>query len=135
MLVLLVEDQLDVLDCMRLYLGERGHEVHTAATAQEALAWLNCATPDLAVVDMLLPRGHGRQVVQEIASRAARARNDGREVRPTRVVVVTACDDLNLRREMLSLGVTDYLFKPITVRELDALFAEAAPLEKPEEQP
>ena len=107
-----MEDQLEVLDCLRSYFTEKGHEVATASTAEEALACLNRLSPDLAIVDMLLPKGHGREVLREIHKRGL----------PTRVVVVTASDDLELRKEAKSLGVSDYLFKPVTIRDLDVLF-------------
>lgn len=113
MTILIVEDHLEVLDCLRLYFSEKGHEVATASTAEEALAILNRLNPDLAIVDMLLPKGHGRQVLQEIRKRGL----------PTRMVVVTGSDDLELKKEAQSLGVSDYVFKPVTLRDLDALFA------------
>ena len=111
MFVLLIEDQLDVLECLRLYFTEHGHEAITACTAEEAVKRLDEFIPDIAFVDLILPRGHGRTVLQEMVKRDL----------PTRKVVLTACDDLKLRRELLELGVTDYLFKPVTIRDLDLL--------------
>ena len=132
MRILIVEDQRDVLECLRGYFRERGHEVMTACTEREALEWLSGSQPQLAFIDLMLPRGHGRAVIQEIA------RNDGEKVTPTRMVVITACDDLQLRKEMLALGVTDYLFKPLTLRDLDALLETVpapAPIPQPENKP
>lgn len=112
MKVLVVEDQLEVLECLRSYFTDRFHEVRAASTAEEALALLDREGDfQLALVDMLLPRGHGRQVIQEIWRRNL----------PTRPIVITACDDLELRRELLALGVSEYLFKPVTIRDLDQL--------------
>lgn len=112
MRILIVEDHLEVLECLRSYFGEQGNEVRVASTAREALEQLERGPCDLALVDLLLPQGSGRQVIREIAGRRD----------ATRVVVVTGCDDLELRRELLELGVADYLFKPVTIRDLDALF-------------
>ena len=109
MQILLVEDDLDVLEYLRLYLIERGHEVMSALTADEALRWLDCSSPELALVDLRLAKGHGRQVIYEISKRKL----------GTRMVVITASDDLELRREMQTYGVSAYLFKPITIRDLD----------------
>jgi DNA-binding response OmpR family regulator len=111
MRILIVEDQLEVLDCLRDYSTEKGHEVFSACTAYEAIDCLSRAQPELAFIDLLLPKGHGRQVIQEITKRHL----------PTRMVVVTACDDLDLRKELMGYGVTEYLFKPVTIRDLDAL--------------
>lgn len=115
MRILIVEDHLEVLDCLRFYFTEKGHEVATAATTEEAISSLNRMSPDLAIVDMLLPKGHGREILREIHKRKL----------PTRVVVVTGSDDLELKKEAQSLGVSDYLFKPLTIRDLDTLFVVA----------
>jgi len=113
--ILLVEDELDLLECLRAYLTERGHDVFTASTVEEALRWLAHVTPDMALVDLRLPGGSGRAIVQEIQKRRL----------PTRIVVTTGCADLELRRELLALGVTDYLFKPIQLRELQQLLSSS----------
>jgi len=128
MKILLVEDQVEVLECLRSYFEGRGNTVTAVSDAEEALATLERGQQagenfELAFVDLLLPKGHGRQVIQEIvkkneiASDPAGPRNDVK----TRVIVVTASDDLELRQEMLNYGVSDYLFKPITVRDLERL--------------
>ena len=141
---LIVEDHLDVLECLRLYFIEHGHEVMTACTVKEAVGWLECSNPHIAFIDLGLPGGSGRTVIQEIAkrngiaSRAARARNDDRGAGPrndTRVVVITASHDLRLRQELMELGVTDYLFKPITIRDIEALLEMPAATPAPVSQP
>ncbi len=118
MRILIVEDQIDVLDCLRSYAQAQGNQVLTASTAPEALACLDHGVPDVALIDLMLPQGNGRQVIEEISKRKL----------PTRVVVITACDDLQLRRELLSYGIAsyDYLFKPVTIRDLDALMVPGA---------
>ena len=112
MRILVVEDDLDVLQCIRSYFTERGHEVLAACTAAEAVEQLKKGLPPaLAFVDLLLPNSHGRTVIEELS----------RLQYPTRVVVITACDDLELRKELIQHGVHRYLFKPITIRDIDAV--------------
>lgn len=111
MRILIVEDQLDVLECLRAYSSELGYEVVTACTADEAIRALHRAPPDLAFIDLILPQGNGRQVVQEIFKNQF----------PARTVVITACDDLDIRKELKAMGVSEYLFKPVTIRDLDQL--------------
>ena len=111
MQLLIVEDELEMLECLRTYFAQNGHQVASACSVDEAMACLNRSKPDVAFVDMLLPGGHGRRIIQEIARRQL----------PTRVVIITACDDLELRREMLGYGVCAYLFKPVTISDLNAL--------------
>ena len=109
--LLIVEDELDLLECLRNYFTERGHDVLTASTVEEARRWLAHASPDMALVDLRLPSGNGRTIVQDIQKRGL----------STRVIIITGCADLELRRELLDLGVSDYLFKPIHLRELQQL--------------
>lgn len=113
MKILVVEDDLDVLECIRSYLTGHGHQVTAACTMQEAVRWLEHDRPDMAFVDLILPNGHGRGVIQKIC----------RQGIPAQIVVVTASDDLTLRKELLHYGVTHYLFKPITIHDLEALVA------------
>ena len=115
MKILIVEDQVDVLECLRSYSIGLGYEVMTAATAGDAIALLDRATPDLAFIDLILPQGSGRQVVREIYRRRL----------PSRTVVITACDDLSIRKELMAQGVSDYLFKPVTIRDLEQLLKPA----------
>ena len=111
MQLLIVEDELEMLECLRNYFAQSGHQVASACSIDEALTSLGRSQPDVAFVDMMLPGGHGRRIIQEISKRQL----------PTRVVVITACDDLELRREMLGYGVCAYLFKPVTISDLNAL--------------
>ena len=113
MKILVVEDHLDVLDCLRSYFVQHEHDVLSATTAQEAIQLLQRETPDLALIDLKLPRGNGRMVIQDIVRRC-------RNPMP-RMVVITADDNLELRKELIGYGVSDYLFKPITIRDLDDL--------------
>lgn len=119
MRVLLVEDEPTILEFLQAYFAGRGHVVDTASTAPEALARMAANLPDLALVDLKLPKGSGRDVIQGLAAQRAR--------HPTRIIVVTGCDDLELRRDLMAAGVSDYLFKPVLIKELDALFEASAP--------
>ena len=115
MKVLIVEDQVEVLECLREFALSLGYEVMVASNAKDAIALLDRATPDLAFIDLILPQGSGRQVVHEIYRRGL----------PSRTAVITACDDLDVRKELMAQGVSDYLFKPVTVRDLDQLLKPA----------
>ena len=119
--MLIVEDELDLIECLRSYLTDRGHEVLLASTVDEALRWLARATPDMALIDLRLPGGSGRLIVQDIRKRQL----------PTRVVIMTGCADLELRRDLLAAGVTDYLFKPIQLKEVQQLLTDSNPSARP----
>ena len=114
--ILVVEDEWDLLESMRSYFTDRGHHVMTASTVEEALGCLRRSTPEMAFVDLKLPNGNGRTIIHTIVKRQL----------PTRMIVMTGCADLDVRRELLAYGVTDYLFKPITLREVARLLTNAS---------
>ena len=109
--ILIVEDELEMLMCLRSYFTDRGHQVMTASTVEEALGCLKDATPDMAFIDLHLAEGNGRSVIHAITKQRL----------PTRMIVMTGSSDLEVRRELLACGVTDYLFKPISLREVGQL--------------
>ncbi len=117
MKILIVEDHVDVLDCLRSYFIGRGFEVETASTVPDAMELVRHGAPDVAFIDLRLSGGDGELVVKEIA----RLREVNPKAPMTRIVVITADDDLKRRQELMRYGVSNYLFKPITIRDLEEL--------------
>jgi len=113
MRVLIAEEELDVVEFLRTYFFRRGHEVFVAATAKEAMGWLQHSAADLALVDLELPREGGRVVIQAVVKRQF----------PTRIIGIGACRDSQTQRELVACGLSGCLFKPVFARDLDALFA------------
>ena len=109
--ILIVEDEQEVANLLRDYLVEQGHVVWMAGTVEEALSRLRTVTPDLAILDLTLPDGNGRQVIQAIKERAL----------VTQVVIVTACDSGETRRQVIEEGAVGYLVKPVTLSVLNGL--------------
>lgn len=119
--ILIVEDELEMLTCLRGYFTDRGHRVVTTATVGEALEYLQVASPDMAFIDLHLPDGSGRAIIQTITKRHL----------PTRMIVMTGLSDLELREELLAYGVTDYLFKPMRLQEVGRLLTTPAAVSPP----
>ena len=117
MKILIVEDHVEVLECFRSYFGGRGFEVVTACTVPDAIRLVRAGPLAMAFIDLRLPGGDGQQVVREIAA----LRETNPDFPMTRMVIVTADDDLNRRQELMRYGVSHYLFKPITIRDLEEL--------------
>jgi CheY-like chemotaxis protein len=61
--VLIVEDDMTYCKALAASLRDDGHAVLCAADADEAIHFLRSATPDLAIIDMMLPRGNGKDVI------------------------------------------------------------------------
>ncbi|MCJ7452577.1 MAG: response regulator transcription factor [Steroidobacteraceae bacterium] len=125
MRVLVVDDSERVRKTLATGLRARGMAVETAADGAEALVLLNGLPFDVAVLDLMMPRVDGMQVLEALR---------GRRVRP-RVLVLSARDQVQDRVDALNLGADDYLVKPFSFDELLARllalsrrsFAETSP--------
>ena len=112
--VLLVEDSMRDARLTRQLLELEGHDVTVCGSASEARGALDAASWDLVVLDLMLPDGDGRELAAELTRMPSTARGS----RP-QVLVSTALGDLETRIASLSLGVDDFLAKPVHARELE----------------
>ncbi|MFI6294471.1 response regulator transcription factor [Nonomuraea sp. NPDC050790] len=108
MRLLVVEDEEDLVDALRVGLARAGYAVDVALDAPAAHEKLQVNTYDLVLLDLNLPGGDGFQVCREI-----RAAGSG-----VRVIMVTARDRLDDRVRGLDEGADDYLVKPFAFPEL-----------------
>jgi two-component system copper resistance phosphate regulon response regulator CusR len=108
MRVLVVDDSERVRKTLATGLHAHGMAVETAADGAEALLLLNGLPFDIAVLDLVMPRVDGVQVLQELKSRKSKPR----------ILVLSARDQVQDRVEALNLGADDYLVKPFSFDEL-----------------
>ncbi|MBL7240934.1 DNA-binding response regulator [Komagataeibacter rhaeticus] len=108
-LVLVVEDDMDIRGLLTRFLIHGGHDVASAMTASEVLAILAARTPDIVLLDLMLPRESGHDICRLIRARCA-----------TRIIMVTALADIRERIAGLDLGADDYVSKPFDLGELAA---------------
>jgi DNA-binding response OmpR family regulator len=106
--VMVVDDHERIRTVLRRLLSAEGHHVIEAANGAEALRLLAVHTVDLIVLDLVMPRTNGMQVLTHL-SRFARA---------TPVVVLSAVEDITARVEALDLGAVDFVGKPFIPAEL-----------------
>lgn len=108
--ILVVEDDPDILELLRLNLSQAGFEVTTAENGDDALVELRRSQPDLVLLDLMLPGRSGTEVCREI-------RGDDR-LRATPVIMLTAKSEEIDRVVGFELGADDYVTKPFSPREL-----------------
>ncbi|MGI4976466.1 MAG: response regulator transcription factor [Janthinobacterium lividum] len=111
--ILVIEDDLDFADQVRLDLVNRGYDVRHAASRAEALTLLATGAPDLLVVDRTLPDGDGISIVAELRGRGVLAP----------VLILSALGAVDDRVLGLEAGGDDYLVKPASLLELAARIA------------
>jgi DNA-binding response OmpR family regulator len=121
--ILIVDDEPHILDVVRAYLAREGHDVLTATDGDAAIALAADQTVDLIVLDVMLPRRSGFEVLREL-------RGAGRTVP---VVMLTARDDVIDRVAGLEIGADDYVTKPFEPRELVARVSAVLRRSQPKE--
>lgn len=107
--VLVVDDEPIIRDVLARYLSRDGFAVDTAADGAAAIAAFETKRPDLVVLDLMLPRIDGFEVLRRI-----RVRNG------TAVIILTAKGEETDRVVGLELGADDYVAKPFSPREVVA---------------
>ena len=107
--VLVVDDEPMVREVLARYLEQEGFAVDLAEDGEQALAAYEAATPDLVLLDLMLPRIDGLEVFRRM-----------RERRPVAVIMLTARGEETDRVVGLELGADDYVTKPFSPREVVA---------------
>ena len=107
--VLVVDDEPMVREVLAQYLTHDGFIVVEAEDGDEAVAKLDECLPDLVLLDLMLPKRHGLEVL-----RHARGTSD------VPVILLTALGDEKDRVAGLELGADDYVVKPFSPREVAA---------------
>ena len=111
--ILIAEDSVDILGLVSHALTSDGYIVHSARDGQEALDLYLSVDPDLFLLDVMMPRRNGFEVLRELEV-------SGQRRADVPVLMLTARaseDDVMMGFE---LGVDDYLTKPFIVGELRA---------------
>ncbi|PXW93552.1 response regulator receiver domain-containing protein [Sphaerotilus hippei] len=109
--ILIVEDQIDSRELIRMTLELGTYEIHEAVDGPAALQTAARIVPDLVLLDVRLPGGlDGLSVCR-------RLRADER-LRRMRIVMLTSCDHAAERAEGLEAGADEYLVKPFGPRQL-----------------
>jgi len=110
--LIIVEDERDMADLVAARLKREGHRVDEAHDGQEALEKIRAKPPDLAIVDIMLPRLSGTDLVTEM-------RQDPRTA-SVPVIMMTAKGEESDIVVGLQLGADDYVTKPFSMSVLVA---------------
>jgi len=108
--VLIAEDEASIVMSLEFLFGRAGYEVFTAVNGAQALALAEARTPDLIVLDIMLPVVDGFAVCRAIRANPALA--------ATRILMLTARGREHEAARGLALGANAYMTKPFGTREL-----------------
>lgn len=105
--ILLVEDDAEISEMLKNYLLTENYEVSCAADGEEACALFDRADFDLVLLDLMIPRISGMDVLQHI-----------RKTSVVPILIVSAKDTDSDKTLGLGLGADDYITKPFSVVEV-----------------
>ena len=108
--LLLVDDETAITDRLAPFLSRSGFEIQVAADGVAALDKTSCFAPDLIILDVLMPRLDGREVLR-------RLRDSGNW---TPIILLTQVGESTERAMALTEGADDYINKPFDPNELVA---------------
>ncbi len=108
-MLLLVDDEKNIIELERLYLGKEGYDIQVAYDGKSALDKMRSLKPDLIILDLMLPGIDGWEVCRRV-----------RQESDTPIIMLTARDQDVDKIVGLEIGADDYLTKPFNPRELVA---------------
>lgn len=107
--ILVVDDDLNICELLKLYLENEGYVVYTANDGKQAVDMFKNKTPDLVLLDIMLPKMDGWQVCREI-----------RKTSSVPIIMLTAKGETFDKVLGLELGADDYVVKPFDTKEVMA---------------
>jgi DNA-binding response OmpR family regulator len=107
--ILVVDDERNIVDLVKLYLANEGYRIEIALTGSEAVRQFRAVKPNLIVLDINLPEIDGYEVCRIV-----------RKESQTPIIMLTARTDDVDKIVGLEIGADDYLAKPFNPRELVA---------------
>ncbi len=107
--ILLVDDDPEIVESMRIALGALGYEILVARDGNQGLNLADTQDPDLVILDMMMPKRSGFLVLERL--------RQTRKV-PTRVIMITANEGNRHKAYAEMLGVDDYIRKQFPMDRL-----------------
>lgn len=106
-IILIIEDEKKISTIMKSYFEKEGYRVFQSFDGQEGLDTFNKENIDLVILDLMLPKIPGEEVIKEIRNQSE-----------VPVIMVSAKVEENNRVDGLRLGADDYVTKPFSPKEL-----------------
>lgn len=107
--ILIVDDDFDVIETIRTALTAEGFTVSVATDGNQGIAYAESKTPDLLILDIMMPRRSGFLVLERLRQYC----DD-----PIPVIMITGNEGSRHREYAEMLGVSDYIHKPFTMDRL-----------------
>ena len=110
--ILVVDDDLDILELLKMYLEPEGYSIRTANDGEGAVQSACMDPPDLILLDVMMPHKDGFQVIEEL--------KNIEHTKNVPVILLTARGQTEDKVQGLDIGADDYITKPFDLREVTA---------------
>jgi DNA-binding response OmpR family regulator len=108
--VLIAEDEPNIVESLTFLLRRAGYDVASVLDGEEALVQLRTRPPDLMILDLMLPRRNGFEVLKAVKANPA--------LRSLPVLILTAKGQPQDRKRAEEIGVGAFMTKPFSNREI-----------------
>lgn len=107
--VLLVDDDMEIVESMRFALENSGFQVSVARDGNEGIAMIEHQTPDVLILDMMMPKRSGFLVLEQLQRSPTKT---------PRIIMITANEGSRHKAYAEMLGVEEYIRKPFPMEKL-----------------
>jgi len=118
--ILIIEDEKDMADVIRQLLEREGYHTDIAYDGEEGLEKIRLIRPDLVLLDVMLPKLDGRDLLKAV--------KQDKELKKTPILMVSARSEQWDRELALELGAEEYVEKPLDsvklLRKISNIFAK-----------
>ena len=107
--ILLVDDDAEIIESLRLALEAHGYQVLVARDGNQGLALIERESPDLVILDMMMPKRSGFLVLERLKRMGEKKQ---------RIIMITANEGARHKASAEMLGIDDYVRKPFPMDRL-----------------
>jgi twitching motility two-component system response regulator PilH len=115
-LILIIDDSSTNIALLETVLNRNGYEVTAARSAMEGISKVKKKIPDLIYLDLIMPDVDGLRFMEIL--------RENREWQNIPVVIISAVNDLDIKRKSLNMGVTCYITKPVDIEKIVKVTSE-----------
>jgi two-component system CheB/CheR fusion protein len=112
-----VDDNVDAAFMLSVALKNKGHHVHATHGAREAIDMVDTFRPEFIFMDIGMPEMDGYEACLQLRNRPG--------LSGTRIIALTGWGQAEDRRKSTSAGFDAHLVKPVTIRDIEAILADA----------
>ncbi len=114
--ILVIDDELSILETLRMFFEEKGLTVLTADTGTKGMVLFDNKAPQVVILDIRLPDANGLDILKSMVKKEY----------PAKIIMITAFQDMETTILAMKTGAFDYLHKPLDIDQVEQAVDRAA---------